>query len=182
MEGRKALMSDIGKQAEVMGMVEILHGRRAFDEMRLGLYRKAQNVSWLATGPGLPPGSSMEEEITKCLEKGTNFRILGWRGDDSFNDRLGLLERVGQLNKGKGKIEIRFYNEDPKWWVQMIDDIIYAQPYLHGSSMFKTAIFVFKKIPEWYGFFNRFEAHITEVWNGAVPLENYAGENDLKKG
>jgi hypothetical protein len=29
--------------------------------------------------------------------------------------------------------------------------------------MFRTAIFVFKKIPEWYGFYNRFEAHFTEM-------------------
>jgi hypothetical protein len=55
-------MADIGKQAEEMGMVESLHGRRVFDEMRLDLYRKAQNVTWLATGPGLSPGSNMERK------------------------------------------------------------------------------------------------------------------------
>jgi hypothetical protein len=134
-------------------------------------------VTWLATGPGLPPGSSMEEEISKCLDNGINFRILGWRGDDSFKDRLGLLERIEKLNKGKGRIEIRFYIEEPKWWLQMIDDTIYAQPYLHGTSVFRTAIFVFKRIPEWYGFYNRFEAHIAELWNGSIPLEDYKGES-----
>ena len=174
-------MPDIAKQAEQMGIVEILHGRRAFDEIRLDLYRKAQNVSWLATGPGLPPGSSMEEEISKCLEKGANFKIMGWRGDDSFKDRLELLNRIRQLNnKGKGKIEIRFYSEEPKWWVQIIDDTIYAQPYLHGTSMFRTAIFVFKKVPEWYGFYNRFELHFTEMWNSAIAIENCISESDSK--
>ena len=48
-------MPDMAKQSEEMGIVEILHGRRAFDEIRLDLYRKAQNVSWLSTGPGKPP-------------------------------------------------------------------------------------------------------------------------------
>lgn len=175
-------MPDMAKQSEEMGIVEILHGRRAFDEIRLDLYRKAQNVSWLATGPGLPPGSSMEAEIGKCLERGTNFKILGWRGDDSFKDRLELLNRIRLLNKDKGKIEIRFYSEEPKWYLQIIDDTIYAQPYLHGTSMFRTAMFVFKKIPEWYGFYNRFEAHFTEMWNNAVDIDKSISENEPKTG
>jgi hypothetical protein len=46
--------------------------------------------------------------------------------------------------------------------------------------MFRTAIFVFKKIPEWYGFYNRFEAHFTEMWNSAIAIEKCISEGDSK--
>ena len=174
-------MSDIAKQAEELGLAEILYGRRRFDEVRLDLYRKAQNVSWLATHPGLPPGSSMEEEIGKCLENGTNFRIMGWAGDSPSEDVKGLPERVRRFGGRKGRIEVRYYKEEPKWYIQMIDDVIYAQPYLHGASMFKLPVFVVKKVPEWYGLYNRFEAHFTELWNTGVPIESFTGGSDEGK-
>ncbi|MFC2014551.1 hypothetical protein ACFLUP_00995 [Chloroflexota bacterium] len=174
-------MSDIAEQAEELGMVEILNGRRAFDAIRLDLYRKAQNVSWLSTHPGLPPESKMEEEVGKCLEQGTNFRIMGWSGDSISKDRVELLTRIKQLGGKKGNIEIRYYKEEPNWYVQIIDDTIYAQPYLHGASMFKTPIFVFKRIPEWYGFYNRFETHFSEIWDSAVDIESsIAGKDSIE--
>jgi len=173
-------MPDIAKQAEELGILEILYGRRPFDEIRLDLYRKARNVSWLSTHPGLPPGSSMEEEVGKCLENGINFRIMGWAGDSPSEEVKELLTRVKRFGGRKGKIEIRYYKEEPKWYIQIIDDIIYAQPYLHGASMFKLPIFVVKKVPEWYGLYNRFEAHFTEMWNSAIDIENCISENDSK--
>jgi hypothetical protein len=144
--------------------------------MRLDLYRTAQNVTWLATRPGLPPGSDMETEICKCRKQGTNFKIHGWIGNDSFNDRLGLLERTAQLNKDKGKIECVFT-------VKSLDGGPRCQMILYtlkrsciGVSMFRGAIFALRKIPEWHRFYNIYEAYITEYGNeqflwGIVPMK-----------
>jgi hypothetical protein len=49
-------MADIGKQAELMGLVDILHGRRVFDEMRLDLYRPGEKCDLAGNGTGTAPG------------------------------------------------------------------------------------------------------------------------------
>lgn len=159
---KRAVKPNIAKEAAELGIRKILAGRYVFDNLRVGLYQKADNVSWLSTGPCLPPSHDTEREIVKCLERGTNFRFLAWTENYEFQDRVARLMRIKSNNRGPGKIEIRCYEEKPYWYIQIIDNIIYAQPYLHGVHSAKMPMFEVERGLDLYEYFLR---HFEHLWN-----------------
>jgi hypothetical protein len=157
-------------EAERVGIKRILLGRYEFDKARLDLYNKANNVSWMSIAPGLPATHDMVKELLEFLKRGKNFRFLSWADDRNFQDTATRLAKIKNDNKGPGEVEIKCYNEEPKWYIQIIDDTIYAQPYLHDVSMVKTPIFEMEKGGDCYEYFLR---HFESVWNNAKPLDEF---------
>ena len=166
---------NIAKQAEEIGIKRILFDRDEFDEIRLDLYNRAKKVSWLSVGPDLPPQYSMEKEIGKCLERETNFRFLAWAGDENFQRTVERLTNIKKNNKGRGEIEIMGYEEEPKWYIQIIDDIMYAHPYLHGVPNVNIPMF---EVEKGKVFYIRLLRHFEEIWRDeAKPIDQFSSEN-----
>jgi hypothetical protein len=166
----ESIKPEVAIAAERVGIKRILPGRYEFDKVRLDLYNKANKVSWLSVGPSLPAQHDMEEEIVKCTEKRTDFRFLAWVDDRNFQDTVARLTKIKNDNKGPGKVEIKCYNEEPRWYIQIIDDTIYAQPYLHDVSLGKTPMFEMEKGGDCYEYFLR---HFESVWNNAKPIDKF---------
>ncbi len=172
--------SDIAEQAEMLGLSRLMYGRHEYDKIRLEQFTKASKLDWLSTSLSLPPDYSMETVLEECLERGTNIRLLGWSGATYSKERPELLRVLGNQNHHKGTIEIRYYDEEPKWFIQRINDVIYAQPYLHAylhdASVFKLPMFVCKKTGYIFAFFERFEAHFEKMWEIAKDIQEYTDE------
>lgn len=165
-----SIKPEVAIEAERVGIKRILVGRYEFDKVRLDLYNKANNVSWMSVAPSLPATHDMGEELVKFLKKGTNFRFLSWADDRNFQATVARLAKIKNDNKGPGEVEIKCYNEEPKWYIQIIDDTIYAQPYLHDVSPVKTPIFEMEKGGDCYENFLR---HFESVWNNAKPIDEF---------
>lgn len=160
--------------AEKLGIKNILHGRYEFDEIRLSLYDKATNVSWLThDGPAIPR-YDLVQEILKRVKKGTNFRFLASANAPEIEDTVQRLMEIKEKSKGRdGKVEIKFYEEDSKWYIQIIDDLIYAQPYLHDVGIGKTPMVEVESGKDIYEYFER---HFAVVWKNSKDIEQFAKE------
>jgi|LGVF01.1.fsa_nt_gb hypothetical protein len=165
-----SIKPEVAIAAERVGIKRILTGRYEFDKVRLDLYNKANNVSWLSVVPSLPAQYNMGKEIAKSLERGTNFRFLAWGDDRNIQATVAHLTKIKNDNKGPGKVEIKCYNEEPKWYIQIIDDTIYAQPYLYDVSIGKTPMFEMENGGDCYEYFLR---HFESVWNKAKPIDEF---------
>jgi len=165
-----SIKPEVAIEAERVGIKRILLDRYEFDKIRLDLYNKANTVSWMSIAPSLPAQYNMGEELVKFLERGINFRFLLRADDRDFQATVARLAKIKNDNKGPGEVEIRCYNEEPTWYIQIIDDTIYAQPYLHDVSAAKTPLFKMEKGGDCYEYFLR---HFESVWNNAKPIDEF---------
>lgn len=190
---KKSLESDITVVSGKLGIKRIYTNRAEWDKERLDLYHKAKKVRYLAVSPNLSPpynDEKMIEKILELLQGGTSFDFLvcssenpfatqyyGYKPSDSpvedFKKGMEVgIERLKEIknkNKGPGKIEIRIYNTSPGGYMQIIDNKIFFNPYLYGSTGQKPFMFELEEGEQ----FNIFYRHFQKIWKNATPIDEF---------
>lgn len=190
---KKSLESDITVVSGKLGIKRIYTNRAEWDKERLYLYHKAKKVRYLAVSPNLSPpynDEKMIEKILELLQGGTSFDFLvcssenpfatqyyGYKPSDSSveNFKKGMEVRIERLkeiknkNKGPGKIEIRIYNTSPGGYMQIIDNKIFFNPYLYGSTGQKPFMFELEEGEQ----FNIFYTHFQKIWEKATLIDEF---------
>ena len=171
-ELKKSIVPEVAREAEKLGIKRFLFGRYEFDAIRLNLYNEARNVSWLANGVNLPVQYNFIEEISNCLQNGVNFRFLTSANCSAIQD---VIKRLMELKNKKrsGRIQVKIYEGHPRWYIQIIDNKIYAQPYLHDVEISKAPMFEIEEGEKGEGFYEYFWRHFEVVWRDAIPLEQF---------
>ena len=190
---KKSLESDITVVSGKLGIKRIYTNRAEWDKERLNQYHKAKEVRYLAVSPNLSPpynDEKMIEKILELLQGGTSFYFLvcssenpfatqyyGYRPTDSSVEdfkkgmEVGIerLKEIKNKNKGPGKIEIRIYNTSPGGYMQIIDNKIFFEPYLYGSTGQKPFMFELEEGEP----FNIFYTHFQKIWENATPIDEF---------
>lgn len=167
-----------------IGIKRIFRNRSGFNEIRLKLYREAKDrIYYLAVCPSYqaPDGTTLPGIVKELLKKGIEFKFLicdpnrpfmtQWIGffDPSVYPKtsnggidrcIQELNEVKKENKGPGKIDIRIYTESPGYYMQIIDDRLFVEPYLYGSGGGDALMIEFEKGEQ----FDRFSGHFERLW------------------
>jgi len=173
---KESVMPEVAENAKELGIRRILFGRYEFDKIRLDLYDNAKNILWLSHGVNLPPQYDMVKEILDRLKKGVHFRFLTSADSSAIQEVMERLIEIKNRNKGPGQVKIRIYEGQPRWYVHIIDDKIYAQPYLYDVEISKTPMFEIDKIEKGEGFYEYFLRHCGVVWRDAKPIDQSLSE------
>lgn len=179
-----------------LGMRRIYKDRSEFSKQRLKLYSEAKEISYLSIMPGFGKPYDTVTEFLKLLKKGVNFRVLACSPSLSFAPQLffvlgykpamlpiketivdsirNMLE-IKSKNTGGGKFEVKIYKLLPSWYIQIIDNIIFAEPYLYGVRGDKSLVL---EIAEGTCY-EHFKRHFNNIWKKAIDIDKFIKKNPL---
>jgi hypothetical protein len=181
-----------------IGIKKVFHNRKEFNEIRLKLYNDGKyRIYYLAVcpgyeAPGVFPGSE------KWLKREVDIRFLVCSPNTPFITQWfeinsyaypkasnGGIERclqelwtVKNKNKGPGKIDIRIYSASPGYYIQVIDDRLFVEPYLYGAGGGDALMIEFERGYQ----FDLFFQHFKKLWKVSKPIEMFfenAKDNNL---
>jgi hypothetical protein len=172
-----------------IGIKRVFHNRKEFHEIRLNLYSNARDrIYYLAVCPGYKdPG--VFPGIEEWLKRGVNIRFLvcspntpfitqwfGINSDAYPKASNGGIERclqelwaVKKKNDGPGKIDIKIYSGSPGYYMQIIDDRLFVEPYLYGANGSDALMIEFEKGHQ----FNLFFDHFKNLWEASKPIDDF---------
>ena len=175
-EFKKDVKPEIIDMTTKLGIKKILPGRFEFDKIRLNLYDEAKEVSWLTYHAPNIPECDMVEEVLKRLKRGTNFRFLFPADAPDFEGGIRRLKKIIKENKGPGKVEIRIHPREleTRWYVHIIDGLVYAQPHIYDVDYAAVPIFICEERKHLYRYFLR---HFDVIWDKSTPIEDFLEES-----
>ena len=172
-----------------IGIKRVFHDRNEFHEIRLNLYSNARDrIYYLAVCPGYKdPG--VFPGIEKWLKSGVNIKFLVCPPNDPFITQwfrfkskdypkttnegiercLQELWAVKKKNKGPGKIDIKIYSASPGYYMQIIDDRLFVEPYLYGADGGAALMIEFEKGHQ----FGLFFGHFKNLWDESRPIDDF---------
>jgi len=173
-----------------VGIKRVFHNRDEFDQIRLRLYHDAKyRIYYLAVCPGYRSPGTLRKIVKDLLKKEIEFKFLICDPNNPFmtqwfeihsskyptytkQDIMNCIRDFYTIKKGnreRGKIDIRIYTSSPGYYMQIIDDRLFVEPYLYGSFGYDALMIEFGTGKQ----FNLFFRHFETLWNVSIPVEDF---------
>lgn len=173
-----------------MGIRTIYRDRSQFDKVRGSLLESAHDVAWLSIVPDLPAPFDLVDTVLKHLKRGCNFRIMGWNPGSRYRPLLekspelfpgmippistsltagavGRLKILVKRHQGPGRLDVRLYDPPPTWYIQVIDDTMFVEPYLYRQQGIHTLMLQLDNTGEHRNPFRYFSLHFDTLFETA---------------
>lgn len=158
-----------------IGIKQVFHNRDEFNQIRSRLYHDAKyRIYYLAVCPGYGAPGTLQRVVKDLLKKGIEFKFFICEPDNPFMTQWFEISSskyppytkedivkcirdfytIKKENKGRGKIDIRIYTSSPGYYMQIIDNRLFVEPYLYGSGGGDALIIEFEKGKQFNQFFS----------------------------
>jgi len=192
---RRALHTDLTLVANQLGITRIYRDRGEWSEGCLALYQAAKKVRYLAVAPNIKgDGEVMTKTVLSLLESGTSFEFLICHPDNPFatqyygfkSDDTGMtpfkraivesIERIRTLKsrskQKRGKVDYKIYKGSPLCYLQIIDNVVFFQPYLYGVMGQSPIMIKFEHGRQR----DMLISHFNKIWEYALTPEEFERE------
>lgn len=185
---------DLLTTLDEMGIQNVYRDRSYFDINRMELMDSAKQVSWLGIVPNLPAGYDMVATVVKHLKRGCNFKILAWNPNSPYQKLLKKspelfpgkiphlinaetsesMDRLMSLVKnaeGPGTLDVKLYDTLPSWYIQIIDKVMFVEPYLYSQKGIHTMMLQLAETQNHNNPFRYFGLHFDTLFEAAKPIQ-----------